>query len=255
MSTPLKVAITRPQQQGLALQHALHEVGISSICQPLFNYRLNTTESTITEQVAKLQPSMVIFISAAAVEYANQASPLSTWLDSKQLIVAVGKKTLTALAALGLQAICPDTHNSEGMLALPQFTPVHIKQNYKNILIVRGDGGREFLAEQLRVRGAHVEYLESYRREWLALTPQDINLWQQQNINTIIITSNDLLKRVVELIDVSDNYWQNTCLWLVISERIAQTAQQLGFKNIVNAHSANNQTIISTLLNMESNND
>ena len=255
MSTSLKVAITRPQQQGLALQQALQEVGISSICQPLFNYRLNTTESAITEQVTKLQPNMVIFISAAAVEYANQASALSTWLNSNQLIVAVGKTTLTALTALGIQAICPDIHNSEGILALAQFAPEHIKKNYKNILIVRGDGGREFLAEQLRVSSAHVEYLESYRREWLALTPQDINLWQQQNINTIIITSNDLLKRVVELIDVNDNYWQNTCLWLVISERIAQTAQQLGFKNIVNAHSANNQTIISTLLNMESKND
>lgn len=255
MSKPLKVAITRPQQQGLALQQALLEVGISSICQPLFDYRLNITESAIAGQVEKLQPSMVIFISAAAVEFANQASPLTTWLDSKQLIVAVGKNTLTALAALGIQAICPDIHNSEGILALPQCAPDQIKQHYKNILIVRGDGGREFLAEQLHVSGANVEYLESYRREWLALTPQNFNLWQQQNINTIIITSNALLKRVVELIDITDNYWQNTCLWLVVSERIAQTAQQLGLKNIVNANSANNQSILSTLLNMESKND
>ncbi|GAA6205730.1 uroporphyrinogen-III synthase [Thalassotalea sp. SU-HH00458] len=255
MSKPFKVAITRPQQQGLALQDALNEVGISSLCQPLFTYRLNTTQLAIAEQVEKLQPSIVIFISAAAVEYANQAFSLSSWINSKQLIVAVGKKTLTALTTLGIQAICPELHNSEGILALPQFIPAQIKQNHKNILIVRGDGGREFLAEQLCIRGADVEYLESYRREWLALSSQDLDLWQQENINTIIITSNDLLKRVVELIDVTDNYWQNTCLWLVVSERIAHTAKQLGLKNIVNAHSANNQTIISTLLNMESKND
>ena len=258
MPTTLKVAITRPQQQGLQLQQALDEVGISSICQPLFDYQLKTSKTKLTRQINSVKPEVIIFVSAAAVEFANQAFPLKAWLDEAQHVIAVGEKTLSTLTTLGVEAICPKTHNSEGMLALPQLSSTQLnqrQQKQKNILIVRGDGGREFLAEQLRLRGAKVEYLETYQRNWLTLSSKQAELWQQKNINTIIITSNDLLKRVVDLIDITDNYWQNTCLWLVVSERIAQSAQKMGLKNIVNSNGANNQSIITTLLNMESKND
>ena len=252
MSKTLQVAITRPQQQGLQLQQALDDVGISSLCQPLFSYRLNTDKSQITAQVDQLKPEIVIFISAAAVEFAHEALPLKNWLNESPQVIAVGEKTLTALANLGIQAICPNTHNSEGMLALPELSLTHLTHSPNNILIVRGDGGREFLAKQLRLRGAKVEYLESYQREWLTLTPAQKALWHPKNINTIIITSNDLLKRVVDLIDVTDSYWKNTCIWLVVSDRIAQSAEKLGLKNIINSYGANNKSIITTLLNMES---
>ena len=248
----MQVAITRPQQQGLELQQALGDVGISSLCQPLFCYSLKTNKAEVTKKVISLEPSIVIFISAAAVEYADKASPLNEWLSENQQIIAVGEKTLNALTTLGVEAKCPETHNSEGMLAFPELSASELKASPKNILIIRGDGGREFLAKQLRLRGAKVEYLESYQREWLTLTSTQKSLWHQKNINTIIITSNDLLKRVVDLIDITDNYWQNTCLWLVVSERIAQSAQKMGLKNIVNSYGANNQSIITTLLNMES---
>lgn len=255
MPKTLQVAITRPQQQGLQLKQALDGVGISSLCQPLFNYYLKTNKAEINKQVNSLEPSVIIFISAAAVEYANKAYPLNEWLDESEQIIAVGEKTLNALAKLGIQAICPEIHNSEGMLAFPQLSAIELKKSAKNILIVRGDGGREFLAEQLRLRGAQVEYLESYQREWITLTPAKKALWHQKNINTIIITSNDLLKRVVDLIDITDNYWQNTCLWLVVSERIAKSAKKMGLNNIVNSYGADNESIITTLLNMESKND
>ncbi|MDG1750761.1 MAG: uroporphyrinogen-III synthase [Thalassotalea sp.] len=252
MLTTLKVAITRPQQQGLQLQQALDKVGISSMCQPLFSYRLNTDKNKIMGQVESLQPTIVIFISTAAVEFANEALPLKEWLDENQQIIAVGEKTLQALATLDIQATCPEIHNSEGMLALPQLSSSLLMRTTKNILIVRGESGREFLAEQLSLRGAQVEYLESYQREWLTLSHEQTALWHPKNINTIVITSNDLLQRVVDLIDITDNYWQNTCLWLVVSERIAQSAQKMGLKNVVNSCGANNQSIITTLLNMES---
>jgi uroporphyrinogen-III synthase len=252
MSKALKVAITRPQKQGLQLQQALNEVGISSICQPLFSYHLNTDKNKIISQIERLKPAIVIFISTAAVEFANEALPLKQWLNEKQQIIAVGEKTLQTLAILEIRATCPEVHNSEGMLALPQLDINQLKNSPKSILIVRGDSGREFLAEQLNLRGAKVEYLESYQREWLTLSHEQSTFWHPKNINTIVITSNDLLKRVVDLIDITDNYWQNTCLWLVVSERIAQSALKMGLKNVVNSNGANNQLIITTLLNMES---
>ena len=44
-----------------------------------------------------------------------------------------------------------------------------------------------------------------------------------------------------------DNYWQKQCLWIVVSERIANTARTLGLQWIINAQSANSQKICSTI--------
>lgn len=253
MLNELKVVITRPKKQGLELQQALDKVGISSICQPLFDYQLNINENIIQQQVEASTPSIIIFISVAAVEFAHKALPLEQWINNKQQVIAVGEKTQHALSTFGVRAICPKTHDSEGILALAQLKASHL--NNTNILIVRGDGGREYLAEQLTLRDAKVQYLESYHRQWLSLSPEQTVLWKNKKVNTIVITSNALLKRVVNLINITDNYWQNTCLWLVASERIAQSALQLGLQNVVNTHGANNQSIITTLLNMESKND
>ncbi|MCO4799138.1 MAG: uroporphyrinogen-III synthase [Colwelliaceae bacterium] len=253
MLNELKVVITRPEKQGLELKQALDKVGIPSICQPLFTYQPNTDENNIQQQVEAFIPSIIIFISVAAVEFSHKALPLEQWINSEQQVIAVGETTQHALSKLGIQAICPTTHDSEGILALTQLKKSQLENT--NILIVRGDGGREFLAEQLTSRGAKVKYLESYSRQWLPLSPEQTVLWQNKKVNTIVITSNALLKRVVNLINITDNYWQNTCLWLVASERIAQSALQLGLQNVVNTHGANNQSIITTLLNMESKND
>jgi len=257
MLNNLNVAITRPKQQGLQLQQALAEVSISSICQPLFDYQLSTSKENILDQISSLQPKIIIFVSIAAVKYADQALSLPQWLNNNQQVFAVGEKTQQALAQLGIQAICPTKQNSEGLLSLAQLSKqqLDLPPNKTNILIVRGDGGRELLADELKSRGANVQYLESYQRIWQQLSAQQLAIWRDKKINTIVITSNALLKRVVDLLGTTDNYWQNTCLWIVASERISQTAQQLGLKNVINAHGADHQSIVTTLLNMEPEND
>ncbi len=252
MTNNLKFVITRPQTQGLQLQQALQAVGITSICQPLFQYQQATSQQQIAQQLQGFAPAIVIFISAAAVEFADQAWRLNHWLTSDIEIIAVGSATKAALAKRDISAICPDSHDSEGILALAQLK--QLDEN-KNILIVRGDGGRELLASELTKCGAAVQYLESYQRAWLNVSTQDISRWQQENISGIIITSNALLQRVVELVNINDKFWQNTCLWLVASERIKQTATQLGLHKVINTHGASDQAIIKTLQTMGSDND
>ena len=131
-----------------------------------------------------------------------------------------------------------------------------IKQNtLNNVLIVRGNGGRELLADELKNRNVNVQYCESYQRVWHGLPSSQFTIWQNNKINGMVITSNALLKRVVNLIDITNNYWQNTCLWIVASERIAQTALKMGLKQVINTNGASDQAIIKTLQDMGSNND
>ncbi|HEY4999612.1 MAG TPA: uroporphyrinogen-III synthase, partial [Usitatibacter sp.] len=53
-----------------------------------------------------------------------------------------------------------ERHDSEALLELPQMQVVR----GRNIIVFRGEGGREHLKQALEARGAHVEYAECYRR-------------------------------------------------------------------------------------------
>lgn len=237
----LNVLITRPEKAGRELQTCLEQYGYRSYCQPFFDYQAAEN----LEQLLKLQKQMalpvVIFISVAAVEFAQKLMPISLW--SASIVIAVGSATQQALKALGINALVPEKHDSDGVLAL---LPLKNVQN-KNVLIVRGDGGRELIANALRQRGATVHYFESYRRVWRNYPQKIIKTWHQQQINCILITSNALLEFIVNLIKGSDPYWQKQCLWVVASQRIAENAKKIGLMRVVNASGANTTAIIRAL--------
>tara|TARA_R110000737_G_scaffold136339_1_gene167225 strand:+ start:208 stop:957 length:750 start_codon:yes stop_codon:yes gene_type:complete len=237
----LKLLITRPEKAGRELQHSLQQHGYDSYCQPCFDYQHSASAEQLRALQNQLTCPIVIFISVAAVEFANRLKPISLW--SKQEVIAVGSATQQALQALGVSALVPRTHDSEGLLALAPLQNV----NDKTVLIVRGDGGRELIAEDLQFRGASVQYFESYRRVWRNYSLDVIKTWHQQQINCILITSNALLEFIVNLINDSDSYWQEQCLWLVASNRIANNAKNMGIKRIMNTNGANSKAIITAL--------
>ncbi|TWX74241.1 uroporphyrinogen-III synthase [Colwellia sp. C1TZA3] len=237
----LKILITRPEKAGRDLQGCLQQQGYQSYCQPCFDYQDGASLEQLRALQRQLTRPLVIFISVAAVEFANKLMPISLW--STKEVIAVGAATEQALKTLGINALVPTKHDSEGLLALQPLQNVQTK----DVLIVRGDGGRELIAEDLRRRGASVHYLESYQRVWRNCSPKVIKTWHQQQINCILITSNALLEFIVSLIDNSDNYWQEQCLWIVASNRIALKAEEMGINRVINAHGANTTAIINAL--------
>ncbi|WP_440875112.1 uroporphyrinogen-III synthase [Thalassotalea sp. PLHSN55] len=237
----LNVLITRPEKSGRGLVLKCQALEIAAWHQPLFSYQENISSSSLITRVEHTQNPIVIFVSVAAVEFAEQLFTIKQWQASS--VIAVGSATQKALKALSIDAICPTLHTSEGLLALPVLDNV----NNQDVIIVRGDGGRELIAERLTERGANVQYLEVYQRIWLTFAPDLGQTWQQKKINTIVITSNALLESIVNLIELRDNYWQNTCLWIVASERIAEKARALGLKHVINAHGANDEAIMAVI--------
>ncbi|WP_281559160.1 uroporphyrinogen-III synthase [Thalassomonas sp. RHCl1] len=244
-TTKLRVLITRPQEKGRVLAQKLTQLGISARHQPLFSYQALADQYEIKQSLALSADPILIFVSVAAVNYAHLSYPLQHWQHAG--VIAVGAATEKALQQYGLdQVICPQEHNSEGMLALPELADVSGRQ----IIIVRGNGGRELMAQTLRQRGAKVNYLESYQRIWLSL-PRDIpQQWQAEQVNCIVITSNALLERIIELLAPLDEFWQKTCLYVVASERIAAKAKALGLQRVINACGADDQAITGTLLTL-----
>lgn len=235
------ILITRPESAGRDLQQHLNNQGFVSYCQPFFDYQANDTLSTLTALQRQLVKPILIFVSVAAVEFANKLKPIPLW--PQQEVIAVGSATLQALKTLGVSAVMPEQHDSEGLLALASLQNVRAKK----VLIIRGDGGRELIAEELSNRGASVNYFESYRRVWRNSSIEFIKTWQQQQINCILVTSNALLEFIVNLIKDSDTYWQEDCIWLVASNRIADKAKNLGLKRVINTHGANKQAVTAAL--------
>jgi len=158
---------------------------------------------------------IAIFISANAVE--KTLPTLQNHLPPQ--VIAVGKRTAQTLKAWGLTALCPPPpFNSEALLSMPQMQTVTGKQ----IVIFRGEGGRELLAETLQQRGATVNYVQVYRRvqpptpAWIANTQVDI----------IIVTSQEGLRNLFAMLD-GQSWLRHTPL-VVMSTRIRAEAERLG---------------------------
>ncbi|WP_019029605.1 uroporphyrinogen-III synthase [Colwellia piezophila] len=242
----LKVLITRPEVKAQQLTLLLNQQGIANTSQPLFDYQSNASANDIA--TALKHADILIFVSVAAVEFTQLNYPLSNSVS--QRFFAVGNATKQALHAIGITEVSTppsQQEHSEGLLKLSQLTKI----KNKKVVIFRGNGGREHIANNLRQRGAKVSYIESYQRVWRTLPINIAQQWRAQQINCIVITSNDILLALVKYLanttESTDHFWQSQCLWLVVSERIEKNAKALGLKRVINAHSASSQILCNTL--------
>lgn len=241
----LNVLITRPAPKAQALVDKLTQQGIHAIALPLYEYLPSKTPGKCKHLLTRESNEYLIFVSTAAVEFANNIISSKQWCYQK--VFAVGKATQQVLKQLNINAATPEQQNTEGLLALPLLT--NVKQ--KEIIIIRGDEGRELLFEQLTQRNANVYYAQSYQRHWQTLTKSIIENWRQQEINCIVNTSVAMLENMVSLLVKPNNYWQCCCSWLVASERIAQRAKELGLHHVINAGNADNESLFQAMIQME----
>jgi uroporphyrinogen-III synthase len=247
LKMPLNIVVTRPLPQGKQLVEKLNAAGYTALSQPFFDIKSNAEQTDIKQLLAQTNAQFFIFVSVAAVEFADQAWSLKLWQQpqSTTSFIAVGEKTKAALLNCGLTTvISPSQQNSEGLLALNELQDV----KNKDIIIVRGDQGRELLAKQLSASGANVHYLSSYQKIWRSLNCNElVNQWKKTAINCIVVTSIALLEQIIKLLAQNSKDWQKNYHWVVISERIATKAQQLGLNNINVADNASDQAIINTI--------
>lgn len=112
----------------------------------------------LPEQAARAHA--LFWVSPSAVETARHALAFSGSLKH----VAVGAATARALQTAGAENIFyPENgKDSEAAMALPVWDAL---PDNGRVLIVRGAGGRDRLAQYLRGRGLRVDFAEIYRRE------------------------------------------------------------------------------------------
>ncbi len=241
-----RILVTRPQQQAINLTQLIEQYGGQVISFPTLEIRPITNDA-IKDPLENLKTyQWLIFISANAVNFAVAANNGKIGHFTQAKIAAVGKATAQALENAGLTVdLVPQTgFNSEALLAMPALQSVQ-KQK---ILIVRGVGGRETLAQELKNRGATIDYWEVYQRQipQIACAPV-IELLKRRQLDWLTITSSDALHNLLTMLE-SDKSLLFDIPLVVVSERIQQIAQSLGFKNIVVSSSPDNMAILNTMI-------
>jgi uroporphyrinogen-III synthase len=185
-------------------------------------------------QIAALAPdSLIIFTSTTAAELACQQE--IHWPGAIH-ILAVGQATALRLKDGGLEPEVPGLASTEGLLGLAQLQAVKGRQ----VLIVKGQGGRADLAQTLSARGARVSAASVYQRVNLA-PPKATEVWHAAQIQCIIATSGELIEAAFAQFAPK---WLQSLPWIVVSPRTQQIAAKLGINKILLSEDASDQALI-----------
>ena len=209
--------ILRPADQAEPLLDRLRQHGAHIYQHSMV--RVEPTEAA-TEQLETLLEipfsSGIMFSVNAAYFLAKTQQQLGLKLP-KMNWFSVGPTSARAIADLVRgPVICPlSEHNSEGLLRLRPLQSV----KGQDWLIIRGERGRELLADTLRARGARVHYLDVYRRLPTQLSNDVIQNWQAE-VDCIMVSSAEQLGYFLAAIPAEGLSWLQQCHWIVASERL-----------------------------------
>ncbi|EIJ34938.1 uroporphyrinogen-III synthase [Thiothrix nivea] len=228
----LNVVVTRPAHQAARFQQMLEQAGANAVLFPVIVIAPPEQPALAQTMLASLDSyDAAIFISANAVRFGlEQLDENQRQTLRKLTLGAVGKQTAGVLQqhGFGVQLVPASGYTSEDFLALPAVQ----RLVGKRILIFRGAGGREWLADALRSRGASVDYVEVYRRICPEIDTSGLKLrHERQQLDIIAITSSEGLLNLLAMLDNPD--WIKTVPLLAGSQRMVEAARQAGFSGTI----------------------
>lgn len=242
------ILVTRPTQQAEPLCHLIEKLGGQAIRLPTiavvpvahskaFEARLKTLDTF----------QWLVFISANAVNFALAAinGKIDRFRDLQ--IAAIGSTTAKTLAAAGLIVdMAPEKgFDSESLLAMARWRNV----SGQRFLIVRGSGGRNELARELRSRGASVEYLNVYRRVLPDVDCTEVLArLNSGQLDAVTVTSGEALHNLLMLLGDSNRPLLTAIPLIAGSCRIAGIARKQGFQKITIADNPMDASMLEAVI-------
>lgn len=239
MSNP--VVITRPLAQSDSLAQRVAAMGRDAIVFPLLEIHPLADPAQLQLVLDDLASfAMVAFVSPNAIDAVFKLVP--SW--PKQVALAVmGEGSRKALAQHGVNSgnatifspRDPQRSDSQTLLEVLDLAAL----NGRRVLIIRGETGRELLADELRAAGVQVTQVAAYRRTAPNLDQaRRSQLLQLLDVKSDwIVTSSEALRILMRLVQqlaesngVAKMQQQRI---LVPHRRIAETARTLGFREII----------------------
>ncbi|HEY8101216.1 MAG TPA: uroporphyrinogen-III synthase [Burkholderiaceae bacterium] len=238
---PNPVVITRPLAQAGAFAQRVMELGRQAVVFPLLEIHRLADTSLLQAALADIDSyAMVSFVSPNAIDASfaiRQSWPthvaLSVMGDGSRRTLAehgINSQTHTIISPQD-----PEQTDSQTLLDALDLSALRGKK----VLIIRGESGRELLADALRDAGALVTQVAAYRRTAPELDAAGCSRLQKliDTPNDWMITSSEALRILVQMarqISGDDGVVKMQQQKIIVPHaRIAETAKMLGFNDIV----------------------
>ncbi|WP_346828544.1 uroporphyrinogen-III synthase [Pseudomonas abietaniphila] len=243
-----RLLLTRPAEESQALAQVLADEGVFSTSLPLLEIEplpVSEENRSIIYNLAAYCAVIVVSKPAArlGLEMVDEVwpqPPMQDWFT-------VGAATAQILDDYGLRVFFPEQgDDSEALLDLAQLQKA-ISGYDPKVLIMRGEDGRELLAERLRERGVTVDYLPLYRRHRpiypaFAL-PQRV---EAERLNGLVVSSGQGFQHLREL---AGDAWPDLARLplFVPSPRVAELARNAGALTVVDCRGASASALLAAL--------
>jgi uroporphyrinogen-III synthase len=239
--------VTRPQHQSRALVELLDQAGWQALLFPSIEIQPSPPNAVLEQLPHRIRDyDIALFVSRNAVDFTFRHLHPGDLSANLQLGV-IGKGSWLALQQHGVESsiIPADSFNSEGLLASPALQQVAGKR----IIVFRGQQGRNLLGDTLRARGATVDYQEVYQRCLPRYAANHLEQLTQQNFPQLaIFTSAEGLQNTMRIVSTGMAQRLRQIPWLLISERMRETARDLGHNaTIIIAVSASDEGIVEAI--------
>ena len=231
------VVVTRPAGQATHLAEALVAAGATPVLFPVLAIAPLDDASALVERIIALDRyDFAVFVSPNAVAMGlREVLTRRTW-PAHLRVATVGHSSEAALQAHDLagqekQVLCPQGRfDSEALLELPELQGMQGRR----VVIFRGDGGRELLADTLRQRGAEVDYANCYTRRCPDQSPDALlRLWEAGQLDAVTVTSSEGLQNLVAMVGQLGLAWLRKTPLFVPHARIAAAADACGIHTVV----------------------
>ncbi|HEY6774131.1 MAG TPA: uroporphyrinogen-III synthase [Oxalicibacterium sp.] len=242
------VVVTRPAAQADALAQRIAAIGRTPVLFPLLDILPLPDTVPLRAALADLDRyALIAFVSPNAIDAAFAARP--DWPHGLQLAV-VGDGSRAALERHGITPgnstvfIPHDRERTDSQTLLEALDLPALRG--KDILIVRGETGRELLGDALRAAGARVTPVAAYRRVMPAFTEQRRRELKRllDGQNDWIVTSSEALRFLAQMVAQLDEKNKGKAVAKMQQQRviashvrIAETAESLGFRDVVRSAS------------------
>jgi len=248
MAAEPRVLVTRPEGQGAVLIEGLRAAGCRPVHLPLLAIEaIDPLPGVMRQRLLDLDRyDHVLFISANAARI-GLASFEDFWpqLPAGQRYWAVGESTAAVLEGAGLRVERPQRDmTSEGLLALAGLQAV----SGQRCLIVRGEGGREYLARTLEERGAAVDALVCYRRRPVVYDARDLDRrLGEEPLDVVLISSAEGLEALSGLLRGREHLNLPVATVFAPSDRVAAVARELGWERVRTVANASDREMLAAV--------
>ncbi|QCI25205.1 uroporphyrinogen-III synthase [Buchnera aphidicola (Rhopalosiphum padi)] len=117
------------------------------------------------------------------------------------------------------------------------------------MILLQGRNGRKLIKKYLVKKGFNISVVECYKRIFKVIDIfEEVKKWRYWKINTLVVTSSEILKRLDKKVSVFDkNEWLFGCKIFVIGNRLAKIAKEMGWNDIVVSDNANNNDLLKLI--------